>query len=50
MTEEVLNSIAICLLGGSLALLAAAFLAGGVVIGLRFVWLLFKYLWEELDD
>lgn len=33
-----------------LALLAAAFLLGGLVIGLRFVWLLFKGLWEDLND
>ena len=50
MTKEVMNQIAICLLGGSLGLLAAAFLLGGLVIGLRFVWLLFKGLWEDLND
>lgn len=50
MTEEVMNRIVIGLLGGSVALLAAAFLIGGVVIALRWIWFFFKMLWEECND
>lgn len=50
MTEEVLNSIFICLLGGLVALFAIAILVGIAAIGLRLVWQLFKDQWEDLDD
>lgn len=41
MTEEVLNSIVICLLSGLEALFAFAILVGIAVVGLRMVWQLF---------